>query len=197
MAQIPVVCDSCGEFFTVPSPFGDVAGATFIGNTAGPCPQCGGMGHVPDGVYNLVGSTIELLRATPRSANELHRIAARLAALRAEGADLGSIRRVMEEELPEVRTLGDLAPRTRQDWYMLGTILLALLALLARTGDRTTINVQQVINHIAITQDAPAEVGRQIGEPAEPASPQGKVGRNEPCPCGSGRKYKKCHGVGP
>ena len=23
----------------------------------------------------------------------------------------------------------------------------------------------------------------------------GKVGRNEPCPCGSGRKYKKCHGA--
>ncbi len=23
---------------------------------------------------------------------------------------------------------------------------------------------------------------------------EGKVGRNDPCPCGSGRKYKKCHG---
>jgi len=23
-----------------------------------------------------------------------------------------------------------------------------------------------------------------------------KVGRNDPCPCGSGKKYKKCHGVG-
>ena len=23
---------------------------------------------------------------------------------------------------------------------------------------------------------------------------QGKVGRNDPCPCGSGKKYKKCHG---
>jgi preprotein translocase subunit SecA len=23
-----------------------------------------------------------------------------------------------------------------------------------------------------------------------------KVGRNEPCPCGSGKKYKKCHGKG-
>ncbi len=22
-----------------------------------------------------------------------------------------------------------------------------------------------------------------------------KTGRNEPCPCGSGRKYKKCHGL--
>ncbi|HHH35349.1 MAG TPA: hypothetical protein ENK48_00800, partial [Gammaproteobacteria bacterium] len=21
-----------------------------------------------------------------------------------------------------------------------------------------------------------------------------KIGRNEPCPCGSGRKYKQCHG---
>ena len=22
-----------------------------------------------------------------------------------------------------------------------------------------------------------------------------KVGRNEPCPCGSGKKFKKCHGA--
>ncbi|MEK9180767.1 MAG: SEC-C metal-binding domain-containing protein, partial [Patescibacteria group bacterium] len=27
------------------------------------------------------------------------------------------------------------------------------------------------------------------GEPAK------KIGRNDPCPCGSGKKYKKCHGV--
>ena len=24
---------------------------------------------------------------------------------------------------------------------------------------------------------------------------QPKVGRNDPCPCGSGKKYKKCHGL--
>jgi len=27
-------------------------------------------------------------------------------------------------------------------------------------------------------------------------SSEPKVGRNDPCPCGSGKKYKKCHGVG-
>ena len=27
------------------------------------------------------------------------------------------------------------------------------------------------------------------------ASPQEKVGRNEPCWCGSGKKFKKCHGA--
>jgi preprotein translocase subunit SecA len=25
---------------------------------------------------------------------------------------------------------------------------------------------------------------------------QPEVGRNDPCPCGSGKKYKKCHGMG-
>ncbi len=36
------------------------------------------------------------------------------------------------------------------------------------------------------------------GEQAEqaPSQPDGiKVGRNDPCPCGSGKKYKQCHGV--
>ncbi|HET9028929.1 MAG TPA: preprotein translocase subunit SecA [Candidatus Aquilonibacter sp.] len=33
------------------------------------------------------------------------------------------------------------------------------------------------------------------GEPAKPARSEEKVGRNDPCPCGSGKKYKKCHGA--
>ncbi|MYC36478.1 MAG: hypothetical protein F4X66_06145 [Chloroflexi bacterium] len=24
---------------------------------------------------------------------------------------------------------------------------------------------------------------------------RGKIGRNEKCPCGSGKKYKRCHGT--
>jgi preprotein translocase subunit SecA len=36
------------------------------------------------------------------------------------------------------------------------------------------------------------------GAPEENKTPvrrkEAKVGRNEPCPCGSGKKYKKCHG---
>jgi uncharacterized protein YecA (UPF0149 family) len=27
------------------------------------------------------------------------------------------------------------------------------------------------------------------------ASEWDQVGRNDPCPCGSGKKYKKCHGA--
>jgi uncharacterized protein YecA (UPF0149 family) len=34
----------------------------------------------------------------------------------------------------------------------------------------------------------------QRAAPAPFADPSGKVGRNDPCPCGSGQKYKHCHG---
>ena len=40
---------------------------------------------------------------------------------------------------------------------------------------------------------APAEVSAIIATEATKRSP--KTGRNEPCPCGSGFKYKKCHGA--
>ncbi|MFS0851411.1 UPF0149 family protein [Novosphingobium panipatense] len=37
---------------------------------------------------------------------------------------------------------------------------------------------------------------RLENDPSRPSSPRhGKVGRNDPCPCGSGKKYKKCCGL--
>jgi hypothetical protein len=39
--------------------------------------------------------------------------------------------------------------------------------------------------------------GRRPGERIGPVvRDAAKVGRNDPCPCGSGQKYKKCHGLG-
>jgi preprotein translocase subunit SecA len=38
------------------------------------------------------------------------------------------------------------------------------------------------------------EAVEQIAVSQEPASSGPKVGRNDPCPCGSGKKYKHCHG---
>jgi preprotein translocase subunit SecA len=35
------------------------------------------------------------------------------------------------------------------------------------------------------------------GPPPQVVRKSDKVGRNEPCPCGSGKKYKKCCGASP
>jgi len=40
-----------------------------------------------------------------------------------------------------------------------------------------------------------APAGEEAGKTKTVVRDQPKVGRNEPCPCGSGKKYKKCHGT--
>jgi preprotein translocase subunit SecA len=40
-----------------------------------------------------------------------------------------------------------------------------------------------------------AAAGEEAGKVKTVVRDQPKVGRNEPCPCGSGKKYKKCHGA--
>ena len=40
----------------------------------------------------------------------------------------------------------------------------------------------------------PPQGGQQKDAKREPVKVDKKVGRNEPCPCGSGKKYKNCHG---
>jgi preprotein translocase subunit SecA len=39
------------------------------------------------------------------------------------------------------------------------------------------------------------QAGAGPAEPPKPVRAAAKVGRNDPCPCGSGKKYKKCHGA--
>jgi preprotein translocase subunit SecA len=45
---------------------------------------------------------------------------------------------------------------------------------------------KQMVEHRGDVEDSDKPVTvRRVDE---------KVGRNDPCPCGSGKKYKKCHG---
>jgi preprotein translocase subunit SecA len=56
------------------------------------------------------------------------------------------------------------------------------------------------VSPVEMQQSAPESTSnvkvsvRQAGAKSEPIKAEHKVGRNDPCPCGSGLKYKKCHG---
>ncbi len=57
-----------------------------------------------------------------------------------------------------------------------------------------------MVGATATRQAPPGEMQASHGEAGDvPLQPQKravpKVGRNDPCPCGSGKKYKKCHGA--
>jgi preprotein translocase subunit SecA len=53
---------------------------------------------------------------------------------------------------------------------------------------------RQVTNEGRALPGEEAEAPPFAAAQASSASPWGKVGRNKPCPCGSGKKYKHCHG---
>jgi len=51
--------------------------------------------------------------------------------------------------------------------------------------------------HIEVDPEQPEDTTDMdiLLSPQHPVSVPPKVGRNEPCPCGSGKKYKKCCGA--
>jgi preprotein translocase subunit SecA len=60
----------------------------------------------------------------------------------------------------------------------------------------TTIDALEKEFHRKKQRDLEAATRAGAGDASQPAQRRTgeKVGRNDPCPCGSGNKYKKCHG---
>ncbi|MGQ3055694.1 MAG: preprotein translocase subunit SecA, partial [Nevskia sp.] len=61
--------------------------------------------------------------------------------------------------------------------------------------------VAEAVPELAPPPPSPPPAGRPLAPPpamSRPVAPGGefaKVGRNDPCPCGSGKKFKQCHGA--
>jgi len=59
---------------------------------------------------------------------------------------------------------------------------------------------QRVVAHRGNLPDQPGDAPRDADDggiqTVQTVRRQGeKIGRNAPCPCGSGKKYKRCHGI--
>ena len=189
--RVPAVCDNCGTIF--PSSF-EVSNSTnisFSGCGAGPCPVCGGMGHIPDGVYNFLGNTIEFLSGPSRSIAELERLAALLERAKTSNASSQAVAKEIDESIPELSSIKDWLPKNRSELYAFIALLLSALSLMINqsdSGEPSKVEVNTVINNVY--QQAPE--AQVAPSPEKPKKQKTKVGRNEPCPCGSGKKFKKC-----
>jgi hypothetical protein len=74
--------------------------------------------------------------------------------------------------------------------------LIALLAEDVKEAAMTAETAATIIKPTEVVIEAfdAALSGRRPGEQQGTVVTGAKVGRNEPCPCGSGKKYKRCHG---
>jgi preprotein translocase subunit SecA len=121
---------------------------------------------------------------------------------RLTNANLGEADRVVTEALSSVEGLADKAPHERVAAPLVETqphIYAKLAELLAEDVKENAMSAETAGTIIKPTEvvieafDA-ALSGRRPGERQGTIVATDKVGRNEPCPCGSGKKFKKCHG---
>ena len=117
--------------------------------------------------------------------------------------NLADADRVVTEELSKVEGLADKPPHERVAPELVKTqphIYAKLSELLAedvKDAAMTPETASTIIKPTEVVVEAfdAALSGRRPGERQGTVVAENKVGRNEPCPCGSGKKYKKCHGL--
>jgi len=63
-----------------------------------------------------------------------------------------------------------------------------------RQPARRMVTTKQETTNIGLSGSRPDDSAPQQAGKLQPVQVDEKVGRNDPCPCGSGKKYKNCHG---
>ncbi len=218
MAPIPVICDNCGQTWIVNNLIGVGAGATahvvMTNNAVSPCPHCGGVGHTIDGDYLLTSDVVQIFTRLPDPVKELvitefqrakeddvgpDELGRRIDELAAQvqqqdhAADAGATAigeltaRLEEQQAEVVAGLHELAREVRKtrpaEWATYIGLVIAIL-----TAGRSMAG-----GHPAPLTPPPA-ISTTTTAPSNLPVTTARVGRNESCPCGSGKKYKFCHG---
>jgi hypothetical protein len=195
MPQLLVFCDNCEAIFNSGICIENSSNVSFSNCKSGPCPNCGGMGHIPDGIYNIIGKTIELLTGPNRTINELTKLADLIKRAKEDHLSSEAFLKDIDREVPELSDFKDVLPKTRAELYQFLIVILMLITIilslpknfLGKKDGLSKLEIEQLIKQ-GIEKSCVATQHRELPKKKK------KVGRNDPCLCGSGKKYKKCHG---
>lgn len=192
MVTIPAVCGSCGTLFYAPNLVAGFGTVEFRNSRVGPCPVCGGYGDIIDGIYNAATNTAQLLISSDAKPHQLRKLHEIFLSAQRQQLSREEIQEKVKSELPELQSLKDWLPETRNELYTFVGIILALITLITTTA----LGVAQLNNNVS-GQDVQQLVDNAIQKQIEEKKPQQakrkkKTGRNDACPCGSGKKYKRC-----
>ncbi|MGM0217909.1 preprotein translocase subunit SecA [Enterococcus sp. AZ126] len=79
---------------------------------------------------------------------------------------------------------------------MIGAIEFEVTRLFMKSEIRQNVQREQVAQGEAVHPSDEEEPESNTSAKKQPIHVDEKIGRNDPCPCGSGKKYKNCHGKG-
>jgi hypothetical protein len=127
---LPAICDNCGAVF----PSGFAVSGTVIRCKSGPCPACGSTGSVPDGTYQIAGNVIRLLAGPQKTINQLHSLVAVVTEARKIVKEPNSALEKIKREAPELSSIADALPKTRNELYGFLTLILMIIGTIIAAG---------------------------------------------------------------
>ena len=185
MPLIPAFCDNCGAAFSSGFFLDNCTNITLSGNKSGPCPRCGGMGSVPDGVFNVIGGVIEQIGVIRSKTETLNKVVAILNSAAETKVSSQQLAQSIRKETPELSSLADVLPKTRVELYAFITLLLAIIAFVISQSD-DDFDAQDLLER-ALDRSMQPQYYIPYGNPKVET-------RNSVCTCGSGNRYKHCCG---
>lgn len=192
--NLPAFCDNkeCGAIFPSGFTFENAVNVTLSGNRSGPCPHCGGCGSVPDGVFNFVNDTIQILSAPQCTIDEFNRLSAIIIEAIKNKNSAQDVAKKINKEIPNLTQLGKTILTIGGGLLLFLQIINAIIDIKKSFQDTqpyNTINQNITINQVFdnLYQEQNNKIMINIDY-------NSKVGRNDKCSCGSGIKYKKCCG---
>lgn len=192
---------ACGAIFQAPNIIGGSGSATIhmTGTRFGPCPRCGGFGHIPDGVYRYANQIVEFLRGPQESLDALRKIESLLKQIQSSSVTRSQVLENIRAVSPTIAKELDKTPQVAivQQWIQILLAFITLAILVQTTYFKKTDKELETKFIVHLLQEN-NEFKRQQSIPAASKSiphTSTKVPRNAPCPCGSGKKYKCCCGA--
>lgn len=163
--ELPAFCDNCGTAFGSGfSVSGSAMAVTLEGNKAGPCPACGGIGSIPDGIFDFIEGAVRVLAGPQRTVDELRTLALILEDARAGAITQEEAISRVEENVPGLRRIiGALVPNTWPRIGVLATIIGILIVMLTQSEPSTTFNTNvDVTIESHMSEERIAEIAEEV-----------------------------------
>ncbi|WP_287032975.1 hypothetical protein [Methylophilus sp.] len=147
MPDVPAFCNRCGTAFPSGLSFNNSYNIKIRNVISGPCPKCGAMGTVPDGVFNFIDDTIEILSAPQTTIDDLHRLSEIIEQAKRFKYSAAYLSAQIEQEVPNLISLRSFLPKDATQLAAYLAVLVSIIALIVTSQSNGT-NVSITINNV-------------------------------------------------
>src|SRR3989338_6786773 len=153
--NFPAFCDNpaCGTVFASGFAFNNATNVALTGNKSGPFPKCGSTGHIPDGVFNFVGNSIEILSAPEGTIREISIFSQIVREAYEQKLSSEVVAERIQREVPAFSGIAAIFPKTRGGRYSFLALLVAVAGFVygqKSNNIEQNITVNQVLGQMYI-----------------------------------------------